>query len=388
MNNEIKINPFASEMTSFIVMDILDRAKEMESKGIDVIHLEVGEPDFEPSECVKKACCDAMFNNQTHYTHSLGDIELRNSISSYYKDYYGINISPNQVVITSGSSIAIYIALLALAKADGEVLITNPGYACYKNFALSVGCKAQYIDVSDHTAYQLDIEEINRKINSKTVAIIINSPMNPTGTILSETTLKNLAELNIPIISDEIYHGLIYSGEKNHSILEYTNNSFVINGFSKKYAMTGLRLGYMIFPQEMQRLIQTIQQNLFLCAPSISQKAAISALNEGESDAIKRNAIYNERRTYMLEKLRSLGFIIETEPKGAFYIFANAAKFTNNSYQFAIDMLENAHVGITPGIDFGTNGEGYVRFSYANSIEKIKIGLQRIEEYLKKYKQI
>lgn len=370
------------KMTSFIVMDVLDKAKELESKGINVIHLEVGEPDFEPSQCVVDAAKQAFDDEKTHYTHSLGDIELRREIVNLYQKEYKVNISPEQIVVTSGSSPAILMSMMVLGKEGGEVIITDPGYACYKNFAYAAGLTPRFIKVSDEGGYLYPEEELKKAINKNTVAIMINSPMNPTGTLVTDDMYKQLLSLNIPVISDEIYHGLVYGGRAK-SILEFTTNAFVLNGFSKRYAMTGLRLGYLIAPMQYMRKLQIIQQNLFLCAPSISQEAAKSALRDSNEDVEKRNEIYNERRIYMLQRLREIGFVIETEPLGAFYIFANAKRFTQNSLQFAYEVLEHAHVGITPGIDFGANGEGYVRFSYANSLENIKEGLDRLERYLK-----
>jgi aspartate/methionine/tyrosine aminotransferase len=229
------------------------------------------------------------------------------------------------------------------------------------------------------------MEKLKKGITPKTRAIFINSPMNPTGTLLNAAQMQELADLNVPILSDEIYHGLVYEG-KAHSMLEFTNEAFILNGFSKRFAMTGLRLGYLIAPERYMRSLQTLQQNLFICAPSTAQRAAIAALTQADADFAVCNmrAIYNERRLYMLQRLKAMGFTIHTEPQGAFYVFADARKFTSDCYQFAFDVLEKAHVGITPGIDFGTNGEGFVRFSYANSLENIKEGMDRLEGYLAK----
>jgi aspartate/methionine/tyrosine aminotransferase len=183
------------------------------------------------------------------------------------------------------------------------------------------------------------------------------------------------------IVSDEIYHGLVYEG-KEHSILEFTDRAFVVNGFSKQFAMTGLRLGYVIAPKEYLRAMQKCQQNFFISANSVVQKAGLAALEKAEEDVVRMRAIYNERRQYMVERLKNLGFGITIEPTGAFYVFANAKHLSHDSYALAFDILENAHVGVTPGIDFGSNGEGYLRFSYANSLENITAGLDRIEAYL------
>ena len=375
------MNETVNRMTPFIVMDVLERANELERNGVNIIHLEVGEPDFDMPECITKAAIEALQKGTTHYTHSLGDPQLRLAICEFYKSEYNVIVDPECIVITSGSSPAILMTLMLLCQAGDEVIMSNPGYPCYRNFSLA--CHAEPVCVSLHAEsdFQYDITEIKKKITDKTRAIFVNSPMNPTGTLVSDQVYKELSELNIPIISDEIYHGLVYNG-KASSILEFTNKAFVINGFSKRFAMTGLRLGYLIAPKEHMRSLQILQQNLFICAPSTAQKAGIAALKEANLDVELMRATYNERRLYIIDRLRKMGFIIHTEPQGAFYVFCDARKFTSDSYHFAFDVLEKAHVGITPGIDFGTRGEGFVRFSYANSLENIRCGMDRLENYL------
>ena len=375
------MNQTIERMTSFIVMDVLERANELQREGVDVIHLEVGEPDFDMPECIAKAAIEAHKNGITHYTHSLGDPQLRETISEFYKTEYDVIVDPDCIVVTSGSSPAILMALMLLCQAGDEVIMSNPGYPCYRNFALA--CHAEPVCVPLHAEcdFQYDINEIKNKITDKTRAIFVNSPMNPTGTLVTDQVYKELTELNIPIISDEIYHGLVYNG-KASTILEFTDKAFVINGFSKRFAMTGLRLGYLIAPKEYMRSLQILQQNLFICAPSTAQKAGIAALKEAKSDVDLMRSIYNERRIYIIDRLKRMGFVIHTEPQGAFYVFCDAHKFTSDSYHFAFDILEKAHVGITPGIDFGTGGEGFVRFSYANSLENIRTAMDRLEVYL------
>ena len=375
MNNTIE------RMTSFIVMDVLERANELQREGVDVIHLEVGEPDFDMPECIAKAAIEAHKNGTTHYTHSLGDPQLREAISEFYKTEYNVTVDPDCIVVTSGSSPAILMALMLLCQAGDEVIMSNPGYPCYRNFALA--CHAEPVCVPLHAEcdFQYDINEIKKKITDKTRAIFVNSPMNPTGTLVKNEVYEELTKLNIPIISDEIYHGLIYNG-KASSILEFTDKAFVINGFSKRFAMTGLRLGYLIAPKEYMRSLQILQQNLFICAPSTAQKAGIAALKEAKPDVDLMRSIYNERRVYIIERLKKMGFVIHTEPQGAFYVFCDARRFTTDSYRFAFDILEKAHVGITPGIDFGSGGEGFVRFSYANSLKNIQTAMDRLEAYL------
>lgn len=376
------INPILDKLTPFMVMEVLEKAHQMEKSGISVIHMEVGEPDFNMPTVIANSFKNAVDKGYTHYTHSLGSIELRQTIANYYQKKYGVNINPNHIIVTSGSSAAILLSLMVLCGYNDEVIISNPGYPCYRNFILT--CNANPVEIGIHPSngYQYDISKIKTVINDKTKAIIVNSPMNPTGTLTDKDVFKQLASINIPVISDEIYHGLVYN-EEAHSILEFTDKAFVIGGFSKKYAMTGLRIGYLIAPENYIRPLQILQQNLFICAPSVAQEAAIAALNHADDEVAKMVSIYNQRRIYMIERLKNIGFKIETEPHGAFYIYANATKFTRNSYQFAFDVLENAHVGITPGTDFGSNGEGYIRFSYANSIENLTEGLNRLEKYLK-----
>jgi len=375
------MNKQIERMTSFIVMDVLERAREMEAQGTNIIHLEVGEPDFDMPQCVIEKTISAHQTGQTHYTHSLGDLRLRQSIADSYQKEYQVKVDPDCILVTSGSSPAILMALMSLCNAGSEVIMSNPSYPCYRNFTLACQAEPVYVPLRAENGFQFDVEEIRRKITDRTAAIIINSPMNPTGTLLQDSVLAELARLNIPILSDEIYHGLAYN-DRAKSILEFTPSAFVINGFSKRFAMTGLRLGYLIAPKQYMRSLQILQQNLFICAPSTAQQGGIAALSDAESDVIRMKKIYNERRIYMLDRLKRMGFTIHTEPQGAFYIFCDARKFTEDSYHFAFDVLEKAHVGITPGIDFGSQGEGFVRFSYANSIENIKEGMDRLEKYL------
>jgi len=222
---------------------------------------------------------------------------------------------------------------------------------------------------------------IQAKIDGRTKAIFVNSPSNPTGNLLSQERMKAISNLSPYIISDEIYHGLVYQGEE-HCILEYTDRAFVLNGFSKAYAMTGWRLGYLIAPKPFIRSIQKVQQNFFISANAITQWAGIAALEEAGEDVAQMRTIYDQRRRFMVKRLKEMGLGITVEPTGAFYVFANAKRFSSDSYKLAFDILERARVGVTPGVDFGANGEGYLRFSYANAIENIAEGMDRIERYL------
>ncbi|MGE4381313.1 MAG: pyridoxal phosphate-dependent aminotransferase [Methanothrix sp.] len=372
----------AEEITPFIVMEVLERARELERQGVDVIHLEVGEPDFDVPLAVKEATRKALDRGLTHYTHSLGDLELREAICRHYEKTYGVFIKPEQVVVTSGTSPAMMLVFSSLLERGQEVVLSDPGYSCYPNFISFLGGVPVRVPVYEKDGFQPRAEAIRERIRDQTRAILINSPSNPTGNLLSEENMKAIAGLGPYIISDEIYHGLVYEG-KEHSILEFTDHAFVLNGYSKLYAMTGLRLGYLIAPERFVRPIQKMQQNFFICASSLAQRAGIAALEETGPDVAEMKRIYNQRRKFMVRRLREMGFGITVEPTGAFYVFANAQHLSGDSYALAFDILEKAHVGVTPGIDFGPNGEGYLRFSYANSLQKIADGLERIERYLK-----
>jgi len=371
------------EIAPFLVMDVLERARAMERDGIHVIHLEIGEPDFDTPQCVKDAACQALESGHTHYTHSLGNLALREAICKHYFDTYDVSVHPGQVVVTSGTSPAMLLVFSVLLDAGDQVIISDPHYACYPNFIKFAQGIPVTVPVYEEDGFQYRPEAIAGKITAKTKAIFINSPSNPTGNLLSESRMRAIAEFSPIIVSDEIYHGLVYEG-KEHSILEFTDNAFVLNGFSKLYAMTGLRLGYVIAPQPFIRPIQKLQQNFFISANSVVQVAGIAALEETAEDVAQMKRIYNERRQYMVKRLKELGFGITVEPTGAFYVFANAKHVAEDSYKLAFDILEKAHVGVTPGIDFGGNAEGYLRFSYANSLENIAEGLDRIENYIEK----
>lgn len=372
----------AREATPFIVMDVMERAQVLELQGTDIIHLEVGEPDFDTPQCVKDAICTALDRGETHYTHSLGKLELREVICKHYLEKYGVTISPAQIVVTSGTSPAMLLTFAAILDRNDEAIISDPHYSCYPNFIRFLDGVTVTVPVNEEDGFQYRLEAIKRKITRKTKAIVINSPSNPTGNLLSEQVMRSIAELPQYIVSDEIYHGLVYEGVE-HSMLEFSDNAFILNGFSKLYAMTGLRLGYLIAPKPFIRPIQILQQNLLISANSVVQMAGIAALEQAGADVARMKSIYNERRKYMVKRLRELGFGITVEPTGAFYVFANAKHLSKDSYKLAFDILEKAHVGVTPGIDFGSNGEGYLRFSYANSIENIREGLNRVEDYLR-----
>jgi len=362
-------------------MEILERTREKERRGEKVIHLEVGEPDFPTPECIKEGAVRAIREGKTLYTHSLGLPELRESIAELYAREYAVKISPEQVIVTSGTSPAMLLVFLTLINPKDEVILSNPHYSCYPSFITAADGLPQYVAVDEGEGFQYLPEKVSERITAKTKAVIINSPSNPTGNLLSRERIEKIAEMSPYIISDEIYHGLVYES-KEHTILEFTERAFVINGFSKRFAMTGWRLGYIIAPRKFVRALQNLQQNFFISANAFVQWAGISALREAHGEVEKMRKTYNERRLYLVRRLKEMGFGIAREPTGAFYVFANARKFTSSSLEFAFELLRKTGVGVCPGIDFGENGEGYIRFSYANSLENITEAMERIEVYL------
>jgi aspartate/methionine/tyrosine aminotransferase len=362
-------------------MDVLEKAQEFEKQGRSVIHLEVGEPDFDTPECIKEACFRAIREGKTHYTHSLGLLELREAICKHYWLTYRVRISPDRIIVTCGTSPAMLLIFASLLETDDEVILSDPHYACYPNFISFCNGRPVNVPVYEEEGFQYAPEAIREKLTSRTRAILINSPANPTGTLLDAGRMAEIAALGIPVVSDEIYHGLVYKG-KAHSILEFTDRAFVLNGFSKYYAMTGWRLGYVIAPSEFIRPMQKIQQNLFISAGAFVQWAGVTALSScGQCMRQMRNT-YDERRLYLLDRLRRMGVGVRVEPTGAFYILGNMKAFNPDSYRLAFDILDKVGVAVTPGIDFGSNAEGYIRFSYANSLENIEEGMNRLEGYL------
>ena len=379
------ISKKAQEISPFIVMEVLEKAQEIERGGERVIHLEVGEPDFDTPECIKEACFRAIKEGKTHYTHSLGLLELREAIAEDYWLKHRVKISPEQILVASGTSPILLILFSTLLERGDEIILSNPYYPCYPNIIQFADGVPVFVDVMEEEGFQYLPEMIRKRLNVRTKGIVINSPSNPTGNVMDGKRMASIAKLSPFIVSDEIYHGLVYEGTAP-SVLEFTDRAFVINGFSKLYAMTGWRLGYVIAPREFIRPMQKIQQNLFISASSFTQWGALAGLKEAADDVKRMRDTYDRRRRHLIPKLKALGFGITVEPTGAFYVLANAKKFSKDSYRLAFDILNKARVGLAPGIDFGTNAEGYLRFSYANSLENIEEGIHRLEKYLERYR--
>jgi aspartate aminotransferase len=387
MISECILSKKSEDIPPFYVMEVLESAQALEKEGRHIIHLEVGEPDFPTAPHICEAACASINRGATKYTHSQGLLALREAIAESYLQKFGVELSPNQVIVTSGTSPGLLMVFMALLEKRDEVIMSNPHYACYPNFVKYLGGTPAFVYTSEANGFALEPETVRQCLSPNTKAILINSPSNPSGHVMSPENLQGLAaiaeERGIPIVSDEIYQGLIYSGE-DHTILEYTKNAFVLNGFSKLYAMTGWRLGYIICPPECVRGIQKIHQNFFICANSFVQEAGIAALKGPQEQIAEMTQTYNKRRQYMLKRLLGMGLDVAKEPMGAFYVLADARKYSHDSLELSRRILNEAGVAVTPGIDFGNGAEGYLRFSYANSIENIGEGMDRLEAFLEK----
>ncbi|MFX1446071.1 MAG: pyridoxal phosphate-dependent aminotransferase [Promethearchaeota archaeon] len=375
----------------FIVMEILEKALEMEESGIHIVHMEIGEPDFDTPKRIINGCLSDIERGKTHYTHSLGYLELREALSEYKLRTRGIKFNPKtQFMVTGGTSPAFFNILSTILNPGDEVIITDPGYPCYKNFVNFFGGKPVFLPIYEENQFNLDIDRLSNIITRKTKALILNSPSNPTGQIIPKKTLNEMVDLiqknDFWVISDEIYAELTYDDKIAPSLsdVQFRNchhRLIVLDGFSKFWAMTGWRLGYIIAPAELIAKMMPVQQNFAICAPSISQAAAIYALKCGE-ETQEMLRIYKERRDFIVNRINEIKGISCLKPKGAFYIFANIKDLQMSSMDFAWQVLEKTHLAICPGISFGPNGEGFVRFSYPTDIKNIKIGMERLEKFI------
>jgi aspartate/methionine/tyrosine aminotransferase len=371
----------AESIASFLMMDILEEALELEARGEEIVHLEVGEPDFPTPQCIVNEARRALEAGRTRYTHSQGALELRQAISDDYRGRCGVEVDANNMIVTSGSSPAMLLVLGALIEPGDQVLLSDPGYACYPAFVRFCGGEWVFFPVraSDGFVPQPDI--IRAHMSARVKTIILNSPANPTGAVVPQEFLREIASLGCTVVSDEIYHGLTY-GVPAHSILEFTDRCFVVNGFSKRYAMRGWRLGYAIAPPDFIRPMQKLQQNLFISANTFVQAAAVAALGKAGADAEKMRLTFDERRKFIVPALRELGFGVESYPEGAYYVLAEASRFGDDSLALSRRILHGAKVALAPGIDFGRNAEGHLRFSYANSLENIKRAMEALANFL------
>jgi aspartate/methionine/tyrosine aminotransferase len=369
------------EIEPFLAVEVFQRAQELERRGIDVIHLEFGEPDFDTPAVIREAAEKALKDGRTRYAHTLGILPLREAIAEHYHARYGVTVSPEQILVTAGTSPAMLLLFGALLDPGDEVILSDPYYACYPKFVKFAEGRPVYVPVEEADGFQFRPEAVAARLTARTKGLLINSPANPTGTVLATERIAALCRLAPWVISDEIYHGLTYEGPE-HTALEFTDRAFVLNGFSKAFAMTGWRVGYLIAPRAFMPTLTAMHGNFFISTNEFVQWAALAALREAAEETARFRRIFDERRRAMVAGLRGIGFGVGAPPTGAFYVLANARHFSGNSLAFAFEILERAHVGVTPGVDFGGNAEGYLRFSYAQSRERIEEAMGRIGRFL------
>ncbi len=385
----IKLSERMNDINSFIVVDFITRAKALEDEGRSIINLVVGEPDFPTPAPIVKAGIKALNDNNIKYTASLGGLELRNKIADWYKNKYGVFVDPGRVAVTSGSSAALLLVMGVLLSPKDEVLMADPGYPCNRNIVRAMDGRTLSVSVGAETGYQLTAQLIEKHWTKNTVAAIIASPSNPTGTIVPKSEMKDIYEVVSSrggvLIVDEIYHGITF-GVDVHTSLEFAEDIFVINSFSKYFGMTGWRLGWAIIPEKFVSALEKLAQNLYISNSDIAQQAALEAFKpETLAIAETYRSKYEQQRNFLLPKLKDLGFIIPVDPQGAFYIYADSSPFSSKSYDFCMDVLDKVGVAIAPGLDFGEyRAHEHVRFSYPKPVEVLKEGVERLERYLKK----
>jgi aspartate/methionine/tyrosine aminotransferase len=373
------------KITPFYVMELLEEAKRMDAEGSDIVHMEIGEPDFGTPERIKEAALQAIRDNRTFYTESLGLPKLRERIAEYYYQDQGIAVSPKRIVITSGTSGAFSLLSAVLLGRNRSLVISDPGYPCYRNFGLLAGANLIPVPVDEDSDFQI-LPSMIERLKKRPHLVMIANPSNPTGTLYGPGSLQALydsvtAHKGVLLI-DEIYRGLTYDGGFRSGVA-ISDDIIVVDGFSKVYAMTGWRLGWMVIPEELVRPVQKVSQNVYISAPTVSQYAALAAFDSMD-DVEQMKDKYRERRAFLVEQLQNLGFWLPAAPQGAFYVYAGIQRWNLDSMWFVRRALSEAKVAVTPGYDFGAYRAGqFVRFSYATDISKLKEGCRRLSEWLR-----
>ncbi len=369
-------------------MDILAQAKTLSQQGKTIYHMEVGEPDFATAECIINAGIKALKQSKTHYTPALGLPELRHAVAEYYDRKFSVKINPQRVIITPGASGAIQLVMTCLLDAGENILLADPGYPCNRNIAQVLAVEPVAISVNAESNYQLNADLVAEHWNRNTRAAMVATPSNPTGTILPSQQLTDLCQVieqkQGSLIVDEIYQGLVYDND-DYTALEFSDDCFIINSFSKYFGMTGWRIGWMVVPESYVDAIDRIAQNVFLAPPTISQYAALTALKESTQHVLdERRDVFKQRRDFLLPALEQLGFKITAKPEGAFYIYANCECFTDDSFTWVKQLLNEQGVALTPGIDFGNHqANKYCRFAYTLSLELLERAVDKIDSFIK-----
>ena len=373
------------DVDPFMVMDVMAAARLEEASGRSIIHMEVGQPGTAAPKMAQARLVSELEVDALGYTVALGRIDLRERIAKLYSNWYGIIVPPHRIVVTAGSSAAFTLAFTALFDQGERIAIGEPGYPSYRNILKALSLETGSIQTQAENRDQPTLAEVAAVENL--AGLLVASPANPSGTMLDKSALKVLmdhcAEHDISFISDEIYHGIQYEG-RAISALEINDECFVINSFSKYFSMTGWRVGWMVVPESHVRTVERLAQNMFICAPHVAQIAALGAM-EAESELSKNFAIYANNRILMLEALPKMGFDKIAPPDGAFYVYADVSRWSDDSVAFSAQILEEAGVAVTPGLDFD-RGRGHqtIRFSYAGTTEDIREGLTRLALFMKR----
>jgi aspartate/methionine/tyrosine aminotransferase len=373
----------------FRVMELLAQARALEAQGRSIVHMEIGEPDFDTPAPVVEAGRRALAEGRTHYTPACGLPELRRAISDHYRRDHGLEVDPGRVIVTPGGSGALQLVLSVLVDPGTEVLLPDPGYPCNRNFVHLVDGVPVAVPVDAAQRYQPDAARLAAHWSERTSAVMLASPANPTGTVLSREQLDDVQRLvrerGAHLIVDEIYHGLVY-GEPAATALAVSEDLFVVNSFSKFFGMTGWRLGWVVAPAEYAPELDKLAQNIFLSAPTPAQYAALAAFTpETQAILAERRDAFRQRRDFLLPALQELGFDVTVEPDGAFYIYAGCSRFSDDSDAFCTELLDQAGVAITPGTDFGHHhARTHVRFAYTTSMEQLEEGVRRLRGFLVK----
>lgn len=383
----MKVAQHCSSIEPFRVVEVLKRARELEAQGRDILHLEAGEPDFVTAQPIVEAGRRALAAGATHYTEAAGIPELRRAIAGFYQQDRGLDISPERILVTPGASGALLLVAALLIDPGDTMLLADPGYPCNRNFLRLFNGDAQLVPVGPEQRYQLTASAAEQHWRASTVGALVGSPANPTGEILDFDQLSELSQLvgkrNGVLIVDEIYHGLTY-GMTAPSILEISNDAFVINSFSKYFGMTGWRLGWLVAPEEAVPELEKLAQNLFISLSTMGQYAALAAFEPATLEILEqRREIFAQRRNFLLPELRRLGFSIPNTPAGAFYLYADVSRFTDDSREFCLNLLEQHGVALTPGADFGSyRAAEHLRFSFTTGMEQLEQTVERLEKVL------
>jgi len=375
------------EINPFYVMSLLSRAGELEREGRDIIHLEIGEPDFISPPAVIKAGMRSLSSGAIKYTAAAGLPELRSAIAAYYKSHYKLNIPAERIFITPGASGALLLALGVLLNAGDQVVMADPSYPCYRNMVRLFDSEPKLVATGPEEEYQLNADLIRHQWEPSSRIVLVASPSNPTGTIISSGNLQEIAalvdSLGGCVISDEIYHGLEYESQAQ-SMLAFSDQALVVNSFSKFFGMTGWRVGWLVVPNRLIDAVDKLAQNIFISAPSPSQYAALASFEADNLTELDRRRLeFKSRRDYLYSHLTRLGFNTEAKPGGAFYIYADCSRFGMCSSKFTELLLEQNGVALTPGKDFGVNAPGtHLRFAYTTSSERIAEAVERLGAFI------